>query len=133
MSDKRRGNEKKEKKQDPEEMGPQYLDMPMPNMVQSGQLQHRCPMLYQCPVMQQCPRAGNPFMQMPYMPLMPIDAPPAAMKPGEWFEDWEDRSEDKGWEYDSEDGYSPQRYHMDYYKKNKQRPFYPPLDPYHKW
>ena len=128
MSDKRHGNEKKEKKY-AEEMEQQYMDMPMPNMFQFGQMQHVCPMMHQCPMMQQCPVTANQFMQMPYMPPMPMHAPQAAMKSKEWFEDWEDCSEDNSAEYDSDDEYLPEKYYMDYYKKNKQMFFYPPFNP----
>lgn len=130
MSDKRHNSEKKQKKLEAEEINQEYMDMPMPHMLQYGQMQHVCPMMYQCPMMQQCPMMGNPSMQMPYMP--PMQMPMAEMNKKEWFEEWEDCSEDSSSEYDSDDEYLPEKYYKDYYKNNKQMFFYPPFNPYQK-
>lgn len=135
MSDKRHNSEKKQKKLEAEEINQESMDMPMPHMLQYGQMQHVCPMLHQCPMMQQCPMMNNQNMQMPYMPMMQMPTmqmPMAEMNKKQWFEEWEDCSEDSSSEYDSDDEYLPEKYYKDYYKNNKQMFFYPPFNPYQK-
>jgi hypothetical protein len=85
-------------------------------------------MAYQCPMMGQ----SNIQMQMPYMQE-------ENMRDKDWFEEWDEFSDDSSFEFDSDDFYSPEKYYQKQYEKhekhhkNHQYPFFwPPYFPNYK-
>jgi hypothetical protein len=128
MSDKKRNREKKEKYVEAEEMDKKYMEMPMQNNQNQGQMQHNCPMMYQCPMVHHCPMMPQPNMQMPniQMPTMQSED----MRDKDWFEDWDESSDDSSFEFDSDDFYSPEKYYENN-KKHQYPYFWPPYFPGH--
>lgn len=133
MSDRKRNHEKKEKQVEMEEVDKEYMEMPIQDTQNHGQMQHNCPMMYQCPMAHQCPMMPQPNMQMPYMQG-------EDMRNHNWFEEWDEFSEDSSFEFDSDDFYSPEKYykklhekHHDKHNKSHQYPyFWPPYFPNYK-
>ena len=140
MSDKNRDNDKKEKLNNMEERHQMGIYENQQHMRQM------CPMKYQCPMSFQCPMAGGQMMhQMPIMPMqqmpmqqMPMQQMPMQNMPGagmrikDWFDEWDEFSEDSSFEFDSDDFEYPEKYYKKLHKKHKY-PFYgPPFFPFYK-
>ncbi|MGB7605214.1 MAG: hypothetical protein WBL93_07025 [Lutisporaceae bacterium] len=130
MSDKKRDNDKKEKFNDMEEMHQMGMREHQHHM------QHMCPMLHQCPMSLQCPMAGGQMMQqMPMMPMqqMPMqNMPGAGMRIKDWFDEWDEFSEDSSFEFDSDDFEYPEKYYKKLHKKHKYPYYGPPFFPFYK-
>lgn len=122
MSDKKRNNDKKEK----------FNDMDLMGMNERQQhMQHVCPMMHQCPMSLQCPMAGGQMMQQ--MPMMPMQQMPGAgMRIKDWFDEWDEFSEDSSFEFDSDDFEYPEKYYKKLHKKHKYPYYGPPFFPFYK-
>lgn len=158
MSDKNRDNDKKEKLNNVEEREQMGTYGNKPQMQQMCPMKYQCPMAFQCPMaggqmlqqmpmmpmqqmpmqhmpMQQMPMQQMPMQQMPMqqMPMMPMqNMPGAGMRIKDWFDEWDEFSEDSSFEFDSDDFDYPEKYYMKLHKKHKY-PFYgPPILPFYK-
>lgn len=118
MSGKKKDCEKKEKDVDQEEM----YKMPHEQMYHHSSKQQMCPMMHQCPMMIQCPM---PMMKMPMQPAMGRN-----MNYSDWFDDWDESSEDSF--YSSDEKYSPEEYYKHDHKKHQYPYFWPPYFPFYK-
>jgi hypothetical protein len=49
------------------------------------------------------------------------------MRVKDWFDDWDEFSEDSSFEYDSDDFKHPEKYYKKYYKKYQYPFFWPPF------
>lgn len=125
MSDRKHNHEKKEKHVEMDEMDKEYMEIPIQNKQNQGQMQHNCPMMYQCPMVHQCPMMPQPSMQMPYMQG-------EDMRVKDWFEEWDEFSEDSSLEFDSDAFYSPEKYYEKHHKDHQYPYFWPPYFPSYK-
>jgi hypothetical protein len=145
MSDKKRDHDKKVKQAEMEEMDHQYMEMPMQPMYNLSPGNQMCPMMYQCPMMHQCPMMGGQMNQQTPMPMMggqmmhqPMWPQPMmqmqqmadqSMRVKDWYDDWDEFSEDSSFEFDSDDYKHPEKYYKKYYKKHGYPYFWPPFFP----
>lgn len=129
MSDRKRNHEKKEKHVEVEELDKEYMEIPIQNKHNQGQMQHNCPMMYQCPMVHQCPMMPQPSMQMP-------GRQGGDLRVKDWFEEWDEEwdefSEDSSLEFDDHDFYSPEKYYEKHNKHNQYPYFWPPYFPNYK-
>lgn len=149
MSDKKRDREKKGKQAELEEMDKDCnMEMPMHYMHNQGHKQQMCPMMFQCPMMHQCPMMGGPMMEQEPMPVMggymmqqPMWPQPMMqmqqmkgeeMRVKDWFDEWDEFSEDSSFEFDSDDFKHPEKYYKKYNKKYQYPYFWPPFFPNYK-
>jgi hypothetical protein len=145
MSDRKRDNEKKEKHIEMEEMDKQYMEMPMQDMHKNVHKQQMCPMMHQCPMVHQCPMMSGQMMhQMPmpmhmmggYMMQQPKMQMPYMqgedMRIKDWFDEWDEFSEDSSFDFDSDDFNLPEKYYKKFYKNHHHPFFWPPYFPYRK-
>jgi hypothetical protein len=148
MSDRKRDHEKKEKHVEVEEMDKDYMEMPAQNKHHYGPKQNGCPMMHQCPMAHQCPMMGGSMMHQMPMPMMggpmmqqPMWPQPHMQMPNmqredmrikDWFDEWDEFSEDSSFDFDSDDFYLPEKYYKKHFKKNPYPYFWPPFFPYHK-
>lgn len=143
MSDRKRDNEKKEKHVEMEETDKHYMEMPMQDMYKNVHSQHMCPMMHQCPMAHQCPMMSGQMMQQMPMPMMggymmqqPNMQLPHMQKEDmrikNWFDEWDEFSEDSSFEFDSDDFDFPEKYYKKHHKKHQYPFFWPPFFPYHK-
>jgi hypothetical protein len=116
MSDRKRNHEKKEKHAEMEELDMGYKEMPIQNKPNQSQMQNICPMMYQCPMAYQCPMMVQPGAQM-HMPY----TQGAGMRNEDWFEEWDEFSEDSSFEFDSDDFFSPEKYYQKQYEKHHEK------------
>ena len=126
MSDKKRNHEKKEKNVEMEElnkvkMDEEYMEMPSHDMQNQGP-QHNCPMMYQCPMVHQCPMMPQANL---YMPSMQGED----LRIKDWFEEWDESSEDSSFEFDSDAFYSPEKYYEKHHNHHQHPYFWPPYFP----
>jgi hypothetical protein len=143
MSDRKRDNEKKEKHIEMEEMDKQHMEMPMQDMHKNVQMHQMCPMMHQCPMVHQCPMMHGQMMNQMPMPMMGgymMQQPKMQMpymqgedmRIKDWFDEWDEFSEDSSFDFDSDDFNLPEKYYKKYYKKHHHPFFWPPYFPYHK-
>ena len=135
MSDKKHDHEKKEKYVEMEEVDKEYVEMPVQNKPNYAHMQHGCPMMHQCPMAHQCPVMGGQRMQQPMWNQPTMQMPNMQgedMRIKDWFDEWDEFSEDSSFDFDSEDFYLPEKYYKKHFKKHQYPYFWPPYFPYHK-